>query len=268
MINNFPQVLTIAGSDSDGSAGMQADLHTFFANRTYGMSVLVAAVSGNSYGITSSHLLPNDFIDEQFKVLSRDFKILATKTGMLANSSIIELVAKKIKELDLGQIVIDPVITTKHGNKLLEDSAIETIKKQLFPLAKIVTPNFYEAQILFGESFENNMDTIQKAALSIQKMGPKNVVIKGKHSGEKADITDVFLDEKQNFHYFSHDYIPTDRINGTGDTFSATIVSQLALKKNLLEAVKIAEEKTQLAIKNQIEVGHKFGPINHWSIID
>ena len=111
MVNEFPQVLTIAGSDSDGSAGMQADLHTFFIRKTYGMSVLVAAVAGNSYGIHAAETLPLHFVDKQFEVLADDFKVRASKTGMLSDASLIEAVVKAYKQFDFGPLVVDPVIT-------------------------------------------------------------------------------------------------------------------------------------------------------------
>lgn len=132
MVNEFPQVLTIAGSDSDGSAGMQADLHTFFIRKTYGMSVLVAAVAGNSYGIHAAETLPLHFVDKQFEVLADDFKVRASKTGMLSDASLIEAVVKAYKQFDFGPLVVDPVITTKHGAQLLEAAAFEALKENFY----------------------------------------------------------------------------------------------------------------------------------------
>ena len=146
MTNEFPQVLTIAGSDSDGSAGMQADLHTFFIRKTYGMSVLVAAVAGNSYGIHAAETLPLAFIDQQFEALADDFKIKASKTGMLSDAALIGTVVKSYQTYDFGPLVVDPVITTKHGAQLLENESFKAQKQQQLPFSTVDTPNFFEAQ--------------------------------------------------------------------------------------------------------------------------
>ena len=177
MVNEFPQVLTIAGSDSDGSAGMQADLHTFFIRKTYGMSVLVAAVAGNSYGIHAAETLPLHFVDKQFEVLADDFKVRASKTGMLSDASLIEAVVKAYKQFDFGPLVVDPVITTKHGAQLLEAAAFEALKEKLLPLATVATPNFFEAQLLTGRTIDNEQQQTA-AAKDIQSLGVQNVMSK------------------------------------------------------------------------------------------
>ena len=150
MTNLTIQAVTIAGHDSDGSAGMPADLHAFFADGVYGHGILTAAVSGNSYGITSSQVMPQEFIAEQFKVLSEDFDIKAAKTGMLANDDVINVVADNYSPEHFGPLVVDPVIITKHGAMLLEQSAYELFRERIIPLATVITPNFYEAQKLTG----------------------------------------------------------------------------------------------------------------------
>ena len=140
MINlteQYPQALTIAGSDSDGSAGMQADLHTFFRRHIYGTAVMTAAVAGNSYGIHDSVTLPTSFIDQEFKDLADDYHVRASKTGMLADTELIRTVIKNYQKYDFGPLVVDPVITTKHGNMLLEQSAYQTLRDELIPLATV-----------------------------------------------------------------------------------------------------------------------------------
>lgn len=267
MLNSFPQVLTIAGSDSDGSAGAQADLHTFFANHTYGMNVLIAAVAGNSKSITDQHVFPLDFIDEQFKQLADDFEILATKTGMLATSELIENVVGNIQKYSLDNLVVDPVITTKHGAQLLEDSAVATLKEKLLPLALVATPNYFEAQILTGIEFKNEDDR-KKAANAIQKIGVKNVIIKGLHKGDDAEVSDYVLLEGGEEFFLTSPYIDTKNINGTGDTLSASITSQLALGNDVKEAITRAHKFTHDAISKPISVGHEYGPLNHWNAME
>ncbi len=146
MANEFPQAATIAGSDSDGSAGMQADLITFFARKVHGAAVMTTCVAGNSYGIHASISLPTDFIDQEFADLDADYKIRAAKTGMLADSTLIKNVVKNYQKYDFGPLVVDPVIMTKHGAQLLEESAFTTLREELVPLATVITPNFFEAE--------------------------------------------------------------------------------------------------------------------------
>ncbi|MDN6968848.1 bifunctional hydroxymethylpyrimidine kinase/phosphomethylpyrimidine kinase [Oenococcus sp. UCMA 17063] len=266
-INSFPQVVTIAGSDSDGSAGAQADLHAFFSRHVYGMSILVAAVAGNSYGISAGHNFPLDFIDAEFKTLANDFHIRSAKTGMLADSELILDIVKNYQKVNFGPLVVDPVITTKHGAKLLEDEAIDTLRENLLPLAEVATPNFSEAQVIAGFELKNKDDLV-KAAEKIQKFGAKNVVVKGSHliDSEQKTVSDYVLLENGDGYFLSEDYVDTSHINGTGDTFSAIIAAEIAKGKTIKNSIKIAKRATYQAIVETIGVGHKFGPINHWAI--
>lgn len=265
MVNSFPQVLTIAGSDSDGSAGVQADLHTFFSRKVYGLSVITACVSGNSYGIHASEPLPLAFVKQQFKDVAADFKIRACKTGMLADSALLETVAACYQRYDLGPLVVDPVIMTKHGNMLLEESAFATMRSKLLPLATVVTPNYYEAQKLSQVELTDDA-AIVLAATKLQQMGAKNVVIKGYHQDkEQKEVRDfVLLENGKNF-WLSEPYYHTLRINGTGDSLSACIAAELAKGTNIENAVRIAKKYVNTAIKHELQIGHKFGPINHWA---
>ncbi|MFC6175269.1 bifunctional hydroxymethylpyrimidine kinase/phosphomethylpyrimidine kinase [Companilactobacillus huachuanensis] len=264
MLNEFTQVLTIAGSDSDGSAGAQADLKTFMSCGVYGMSVLTAAVAGNSYGIHDSINMPVSFIQSQIKDIKDDFKVSAFKTGMLSDSEIIHTVADAIKDKPFGPFVLDPVIITKHGAMLLETEAYQTLIDELFPLADLITPNFYEAKKLSGLELKNR-EEIVKAAHKLRKLGPKNIMIKGEHSDDSiSEVEDyVLLEDGQSF-WISEPYVKTDHINGTGDTLSSCIVAELAKEKSMEDAIKIAKTVTYNAIKHEIAVGHKYGPINHF----
>jgi len=264
ILNEFTQVLTIAGSDSDGSAGAQADLKTFMACGVYGMSVLTAAVAGNSFGIHDSVNMPASFIQSQIKDIKDDFEVSAFKTGMLSDSEIIHTVADAIKDKPFGTFVLDPVIITKHGAMLLETEAYQTLIDELFPLADLITPNFYEAKKLSGLELENREEII-KAAHKLRKLGPKNIMIKGEHSDDSiSEVEDyVLLEDGQSF-WISEPFVKTDHINGTGDTLSSCIVAEVAKGKSMEDAIKIAKTFTYNAIKHEIAVGHKYGPINHF----
>lgn len=258
------QAVTIAGHDSDGSAGMPADLHAFFSDGVYGHGILTAAVSGNSYGITSSQVMPQEFIAEQFKVLREDFTISAAKTGMLANDDVINVVANNYSTDDFGPLVVDPVIITKHGAMLLEQSAYELFRKRIIPLATVITPNFYEAKKLTGMQLQDR-DEIKAAAHQLQKMGAKNIVIKGAHNDDQQTAVEdfVLLEDGSSF-WLTKPYIKTDRLNGTGDSFSAIIAAELAKGNDVKNAVTKAKNAVYAAIANPLTAGHKYGPINHW----
>lgn len=264
-MNEYPQALTIAGSDSDGSAGVQADLHTFFIRGVHGASVLTAAVAGNSYGIAASVPMPTEFIDTEFKLLAEDYQISASKTGMLANTTLIETVVKNYQQYDFGPLVVDPVIVTKHGDMLLEEEALLAMKEQLIPLATVITPNFYEAEKLIGYPLVTDEDFVQ-AAKDLQKLGAKNVVIKGRHDDPTQTVVKdfVLLASGESF-WLSAPYHATNRINGTGDTLSACIAAELAKGTEVEDAIRIAKKVVNAAIATEIQVGHKYGPINHWA---
>lgn len=268
MANEFPQVVTIAGSDSDGSAGLQADLNTFFTRNVYGMSIVTACVAGNSYGIQASTSMPTDFINQQFTSLADDFDLKAAKTGMLADAELINNVVVNYKRVAFGPLVVDPVIVTKHGAMLLETAAFETLREQLVPLATVITPNFFEAQKLVDMVIETDEDMLT-AAKKLQTMGAKNVMIKGQHSdANQTEVRDLVLLENGEHFWLSAPYIHTDRVNGTGDSLSACITAELAKGKSVKEAITIAKQYVNVSIANQIEVGHKYGPINHWAYTD
>lgn len=264
MLKKTKIALTIAGNDSDGSAGMPADLHSFYDRDVYGMGLMTAAVAGNTMGIFAQQIMPLNFIQKQFDVLNADFKIDAVKTGMLANKEIIDCVADNLKKYNMGKIVIDPVIITKHGASLLDDNAYQTFLERLLPLADVITPNFYEQEKLTQMKLDSP-EKIRQAAKKLQKMGAKNVLMKGKHTGKQNEVVDVLLTENSNFYEFSKPYFETDRVNGTGDTLSAVIAAELAKGKSVLEAVKIGKDFTYEALSHPIAVGSKWGPINHWA---
>lgn len=257
--------LTIAGNDSDGSAGMTADLHSFYARQVYGMGLLTAAVAGNTTGIYAQEVMPVSFIQKQFDVLNDDFKIAALKTGMLANKEVIACVAANLRKYDMGKIVLDPVIMTKHGDTLLDDDAYQAFLDDLMPLADIITPNFYEQQKLTGMQLDIK-EEIHRGAAKLQKMGAKNVLMKGRHdNAAQSEVTDILLAEDGQFYEFTKPFINTERINGTGDTLSAVIAAELAKGRSIIASVQTAKDFTYEAIAHPIEVGSKYGPINHFA---
>lgn len=264
-MTQYVQALTIAGHDSDGSAGMPADLHAFFIDQVYGMGIMTAVVSGNSYGITQQQLMPTDFIKEQFKVLAADFEIKAAKTGMLGTIDIINTVADCYDPQHFGKLVVDPVIITKHGVMLLEQAAYEAFREKIVPLAEVITPNFFEAQKLAEMEIKTEADMVT-AAHCLQSLGAKNVVIKGQHeAGWTGPVKDLLLKADGSQQWFAEEYVETTHINGTGDTYSAIIAAELAKGNDIETAVQKAKRVVHAAIANEIAVGHKFGPINHWA---
>lgn len=266
MSNEFIQVATIGGSDSDGSADAQADLHSFFKRGVYGASILVVAVAGNSVGIHDVHTFPTTFIDSEFKALADDYQIRAVKTGMLANEEIINCVTKNLTKYNFGALILDPVIMTKFGDELLEPEAYQALREKLIPIADIITPNFFEQQKIAEMTIKTDED-VRIAAHRIKTLGAKNVVAKGiKHKEKQSEIKDFILLEDGSEFWLSEKYYPSDRINGTGDTLSAIITAEVGKGTSVEEAIRIAKKQVTRAISKPIEVGHQYGPINHWEI--
>lgn len=265
MINETPQVVTIAGSDSGGGAGIQADLKTFQARKAFGMSIIVALTSQNTYGVQDSMAIPSPFIEAQFDSLAADFAIGAAKTGMLADVERVETVVKKLKQVDFGPVVVDPVMVAKGGHHLLQSDAVKTINQQLLPLATIVTPNLPEAEVIIGQRIVTDQEMINAAKkLQAQAFGTQNVVVKGGHSQNKDAADYVLLASGESF-WMSAPRVETASTHGTGDTFSACIAAELAKGTELKEAIIIGKKFIQAAISQPIFVGHGHGPTNHWA---
>ncbi|MCP9310133.1 bifunctional hydroxymethylpyrimidine kinase/phosphomethylpyrimidine kinase [Lacticaseibacillus paracasei] len=262
-VNRTPQVVTIAGSDSGGGAGLQADLKTFQARHVFGMSIVVALTAQNTYGVQASLPIPGGFIDAQFQSLAADFNIRAAKTGMLADREHVEAVVRNLKQVDFGPLIVDPVMVAKGGATLLASEAVVTIKEQLLPLADVVTPNLPEAEILVGKKIVTNVDMV-RAARMIQTLGVKHVIIKGGHrQNHKAE--DLILLADGTCYWLSAPRIATANTHGTGDTFSACIAAELAKGQPLKAAIMTAKAFLQGAISQGISVGHGHGPTNHWA---
>ena len=254
------KALTIAGSDSGAGAGIQADLKTFAAFGVYGTSVITAITAQNTQGVTQILELSPDLVEAQIDAVVEDIGSHALKTGMLANSAIIEVVAAKVQEHGLKNLVVDPVMVAKGGDLLLRPEAIETLRARLIPLATIVTPNLPEAEQLTGIHC-SRVAGIKEAARKIIAMGTRSVVIKGGHS--KGPATDIFYDGKK-FLELTSPRVRTANTHGTGCTFSAAIAAGLAKGEKLESAVVQAKRYISRAIRKGFAIGSGHSPVHHF----
>ncbi|KEO82459.1 bifunctional hydroxymethylpyrimidine kinase/phosphomethylpyrimidine kinase [Tumebacillus flagellatus] len=256
-----PRALTIAGSDSGGGAGIQADLKTFTVLNVFGMSALTAVTAQNTLGVHGIYNLPIEAIEQQIDAVATDIGIDAVKTGMLSQVPIIEAVARKIKQHNIPNLVIDPVMVAKGGAKLLEDSSQQALIDHLLPLATVVTPNLPEAEVLINREIKT-VDDMKEAARRIHDFGPKFVVVKGGHL--EGDALDILFDG-ETFEQFVSPRHETKHTHGTGCTFSAAITAELAKGTPIREAVAIAKEFITCAIRDTLGLGAGHGPTNHWA---
>lgn len=253
-------VLTIAGSDSCGGAGIQADLKTFSALGTYGMSVITAVTAQNTIGVQNVRDMDVDIVREQIDCLFDDIKIHGIKIGMVSNIEIIDTIGDCLKDKNANNIILDPVMVSKSGCNLLKPESKDELIKVLFPLALLVTPNLFEAEVITGDKIEN-ISQMEEAAKKILNLGAKNVVVKGGHL--TGDAIDVLYDGKS-FEYIKGARIATKNTHGTGCTFSSAITAYIAKGYSMLDAVKQAKIYINGAIENSIDLGHGVGPTNHF----
>lgn len=255
------RALTIAGSDSGGGAGIQADLKTFTAFQVYGMSVITAVTAQNTMGVQYIHPMPPEFVVAQLQSVLSDIGADTVKTGMLATREIVELVSQVLDEFQIKKVVVDPVMIAHTGTRLLEEGALESIRDLLLPLAKVVTPNIGEASVLCGERVED-VPGMREAAKRIREMGPEYVLIKGGHlAGPRA--IDIFYDGIR-FEVKDNPRVPTNNTHGAGCTLSAAIAAGLAKGQDVKEAVEIAHRYTFTAIRSSFALGKGRGPVNHF----
>jgi len=252
--------LTIAGSDSCGGAGIQADLKTFSALGVYGMSAITAITAQNTCGVTNIRDLDEEIIRDQIRAVCSDIQVDAVKIGMLSNETIIKTVAGELQKTNIANIVVDPVMISKSGSHLLKPEAIGALKEILFPLAKVVTPNLLEAAEIIGEPVNNKAD-MEKAAVKIKAMGPEYVVVKGGHL--PGDACDLLYDGRE-FIAFENKRIDTPHTHGTGCTFSSAIAAGLAKGMTISDAVRAAKEFVTMAIEHSFPLGHGVGPTHHF----
>jgi hydroxymethylpyrimidine/phosphomethylpyrimidine kinase len=255
------QALTIAGSDSGGGAGIQADLKTFHAHGVYGASVLTAITAQNTTAVLRAFELPLDLIEAQLDAVFDDLDIAAAKTGMLSSPSIVETVATALRKRRFAPLVVDPVMISKSGYRLLKDDAITSLTLHLLPLAAVVTPNLHEAALLSGVNIGSTAQ-MKDAARRIHEFGPQSVLVKGGHA-PSHEATDILFDG-ENFHTFTSPFIHTKNTHGTGCTYSAAIAARLALGEPLLVAVGHAKQYITRAIARSLPIGKGHGPTNHF----
>ena len=256
-MEKIPKALTIAGSDSGAGAGIQADLKTFSALGVHGSSVITAITAQNTKEVTAVHNVPLDIIEKQIDAVLSDIGADAVKIGMLSNSEIIMTISKKLKNYNVKNIVLDPVMVSASGAKLLEDSAIEALKKELIPLALIITPNIPEAEVLVNFKIKT-LEDVKNAAKEILKLGCKTVLIKGGHLNiSNNEVIDIFYDG-HNFVEIKNKKIDKNG-HGTGCTLSSAIAANIAKGMELKEAVKNAISY----VHNALDKGFKVGEMNY-----
>ncbi len=255
--------MTIAGSDSGGGAGIQADLKTFAALGVYGTSALTAITAQNTLGVTEVLELPTTLIESQIDAVMSDIGTDAVKTGMLSSSEIIEVVAAKVKEHGIERLVVDPVMVAKGGDRLLREEAVDSLRTVLIPLAQVITPNVPEAATLLGREIDTFEDA-RDAARELVEMGAKAAVVKGGHlSGPPTDI----LYDGQEFRAFTSPRIETTSTHGTGCTFASAVAAGLAGGKSLRESVSLAKKYVTSAIRHASPIGRGHGPLNHFHML-
>lgn len=257
MAPSVPVALTIAGSDPSGGAGIQADLKTFHEFRVYGEAVVTLITVQNTRGVQRVECLPADLVEAQIRAVVEDIPPLAVKIGALGNSAIIASIASLAQEFEL-RLILDPVMISKHGSRLLAADACDILRERLLPLSYVLTPNLEEASALTGMAVRD-LSGMRRAAEALVKMGATSVVIKGGHLADTA--TDILLHEGECYE-FPAPRIDTVHTHGTGCTYSAAITACLAKGFTVLAAVETAKSYIQEAIRTNPGLGHGSGPVN------
>ena len=252
-------VLTIAGSDSSGGAGIQADIKTITAHKQYAMSVITALTAQNTTGVTDILESPPEFVLSQIDAVFTDIAPDAVKIGMVSNAEIIKVIARRLSQYDAKNIVVDPVMVSTSGGRLMSDAAKDTLTMQLFPLARVVTPNIHEAEVLCGFPIKSHTD-MQKAAEAIYSQFSCNVLVKGGHL--EADAADLLIEGGQ-LHWFHASRIDNENTHGTGCTLSSAIACGLAHGKSLYRSIEAAKKYICGALNARLNLGAGAGPLNH-----
>jgi hydroxymethylpyrimidine/phosphomethylpyrimidine kinase len=260
------KVLTIAGSDSCGGAGIQADLKSFSANGVYGMSVITAITAQNTMGVFAVLDLEEEIIKAQIDAIFTDIIVDAVKIGMVSTIPTINAICEKLELYKPKNIVLDPVMISKSGFSLLKPESKTALIKKLIPLASLITPNVPEAEEILREVNANftNIETVEQmenATKEMYKLGCKNVLLKGGHM--PGDAIDVFYDGNEIIHFYS-ERVPTKNTHGTGCTLSSAIAANLALGFSMKDAIKNSKQYITMAIKHSLDIGHGVGPTNHF----
>ncbi|MBO6508825.1 MAG: bifunctional hydroxymethylpyrimidine kinase/phosphomethylpyrimidine kinase [Roseibium sp.] len=257
--------VTIAGSDSGGGAGIQADLKSFSANGVYGASVLTALTAQNTLGVNAIHDVPPDFVRAQMDAVYSDLAVKATKIGMLSGVPIIEAVSEGLRAHQTGPVVLDPVMVAASGDPLLAESAVDCLQTVLVPLADVITPNLHEAARMLRCDMASTEDEMRRQAEDLLKLGAKSVLLKGGH-GTGAESSDLLFDGTGNEIWLRSERIATENTHGTGCTLSSAIAAGLAKGLDLETAIRAAKAYIQMAIAaaDQLEIGSGHGPVHHF----
>ena len=264
MNSSIPRALTIAGSDSGAGAGIQADLKTFAAHGVYGTCAITAVTAQNTLKVDEVLELPTSLIESQIDAVVLDIGVDVVKTGMLSSSAIIEVVAAKVKEHNLRRLVVDPVMVAKGGDRLLQETAVDTMREVLLPLATVITPNAPEAGVLVGKKIET-LDDARSAARELVLMGAKAAIVKGGHL--PGPPTDILYDGTE-YRAFTSQRIEGTSTHGTGCTFASAIAANLAKGMSLRDAASAAKKYVTSAIRNAVPIGHGHGPLNHFFMLE
>ena len=263
-IYKYPTVLTIAGSDSGGGAGIQADLKTFSALGCYGTSAITAVTVQNTAGVSGIHSIPAAIVGQQIKAVMDDIKPAAIKIGMIHTTEMAIIIVHVLKEYPDVPVIFDPVVVSSSGYKLMEDSTIDVLKNELFPLACLVTPNLDEA-MLTADMDISTVEDMEVAAACFLKLGCNAVLIKGGHL-KGMNLYDVYLDKNGLKHKFESNFIDSNNTHGTGCTFSSAIAAYIALGNDILSSIEKAKSYVHRAIEygKNVRTGRGHGPLNHF----
>ena len=259
--------MTIAGSDSGGGAGIQADLKTFHAHGVYGTSVVTALTAQNTRGVSAIQVLPPKFVVAQFVQVMDDLGTHAAKTGMLANARIVKALGRALRERPIPRLVVDPVMISKAGALLLEPDAVAALITHILPLAAVVTPNLHEAAALTGTGAIRDLEGMALAAERIRRLGPQAVLVKGGHLPEEDEAVDLLYDGSKTLE-FRCQRLDQRHTHGTGCTYSAAITAGLARGLPLVDAVRRAKAYITEAIRTAPGLGSGVGPLNHFVDVD
>lgn len=264
--------LTIAGSDSSGGAGIQADLKTFESLGVWGASAIVALTAQNTHGVHDAMLVPPAMVRSQIEAVTTDLQVAATKTGMLATAEIVGTVARAVRELDVGPLVVDPVLVSSHGNRLLDDEGLDVMRMELLPFATLVTPNLEEAAALLclPSGAINDRSSMEEAARALHAYSPHAVVITGGHlqHGGAATAADVYYDSDVGIRWMELPRLETANTHGTGCVFSAAVTAHLARGGAVFDAVREAKRFVTAAISASQAIGGGVGPVNPGGTVD
>ena len=254
--------LTVAGSDSSGGAGIQADLKTFAALGVYGTSAIAAITAQSTVGVLEAFALSADLVTAQIEAVAGDIEVHAVKTGMLAEAAIVEAVAAAIKELDLPLLVVDPVIASTRGDRLLDDDGVQMLCRELLPLAHVVTPNIPEAEALSGRRILSKEDA-EEAARRIHDLGPTAVIITGGHQADTGHVSDLLFDGHR-FRRFARPESTRRTRTGPAARSPLQVAAHLALGQDLASAAERSQQHVAGAIEHALQIGHGHGPLDHF----